>query len=537
MKAVADFIFKNGKVVTMNKQDDIESAIAIKGNKILGVGKDQDLEKFKGESTKEIDLNGRSLLPGFIDSHLHFTMYGMKQGPIINVDSTKVSSIAEIKEKVREAVKNKKPGEWIALTGYDQNKLKEGRHPTVEDFDEVAPNNPVRCTRCCAHLGVYNSLALEIGGISKDKFAEGEVVEENGKLTGLLKEDAHLYMGQKVVFTDEQLMEGLYAADKLMKEHGVTSVHDAGCDIEGTNRFLLEAIKKGQLKTRITIMIFGFAGKKVTKRYIDGFLDAGLVTGIGNQRFKIGPCKMMLDGSSSGPSSATREPYDHDPDLKGILVWSQEEVDEYVKKVHDAGCQVTAHAVGDQAVEIMVNSIEKALKDKPREDCRHRIEHCGIVDPKLIKRIKELGIIPVTNPSFIELNGKDYNRFYGERVKYMFPNKSYLEEGIIATMGSDAPVTLENPMLGIYGALSRKDGKTGEFVGENQRIGILDAIRMYTYNGAYAEFEEDSKGSLEVGKLADLIVLSENILETAEDDIKNVRVDMTMIDGEMVYIR
>jgi hypothetical protein len=245
----------------------------------------------------------------------------------------------------------------------------------------------------------------------------------------------------------------------------------------------------------------------------------------------------MLDGSSSGPSSATRKPYSHDPDLKGILVWSQDEVDEEVSKIHEAGYQVTAHAVGDMAVEIMVNAIEKAMKQFPRDNPRHRIEHCGIIDPELISRIKQLGIVPISNPGFIELNGKDYNRYYGERVNYMFPLKSYLEAGIITAIGSDAPVIHPNPMLGIFGALSRQDGKSGEVVGGMQKISILDAIRMYTYNGAYASFEEKIKGSIEVGKLADLVVLSKDITKTPITRIKDVSVDYTMIDGEIVYQR
>lgn len=538
MDKIADVIFFNGKVITVNKNDAVMSAVAVKGNKIIAVGSDDEIKMFAGGNTTAVDLAGRALVPGFIDSHIHYSLRGMKQGPVIDIDYDKAHSIKEIKELILQAVKVKKPGDWITLNGYDHNKLTEKRHPTREDLDEVAPNNPVRCTRCCAHMGVYNSLALKLGGIEdSSQFAPGEIVVENGKLTGLLKENAHMYMGQKVVFTDEQIMEGLLAADKLMMKNGITSVHDAGFDGSAAIRLIGKGTRSGALKTRIRIMIFDLAGKDPGKALISNYIATGLTTNFGNEHFSIGPCKLMLDGSSSGPSSATKEPYSHDRDLKGILVWTQEEVDEWIAKIHNAGYQVTAHAVGDKAVEIIVNAIEKAMTANPRENCRHRIEHCGIVNPELLKRIKKYGIVPIANPGFIELNGTDYIRFYGDRVNYMFPCKSYIDEGIIAAIGSDTPVILENPMFGLYGAITRADGKTGDVVCEGQKIGILDAIRMYTYNGAYASFEENIKGSIETGKLADLVVLSENILETPANKIKEIKVDLTMIDGEIVYSR
>lgn len=538
MSESADYIFHNGPVITVNHSDDINEVVAVKDNRIVFVGKEEDGSKYVGHETKVIDLEGRCILPGFIDSHLHYNVYGMKQNSIIDIDYGKAGSIEEIISLIRSAADKKKQGEWISLWGYDQNKLKENRHPTIADLDKAAPNNPVRCTRCCGHMGVYNSLALKKGGVKDgSNFASGEVVIEDGKLTGLLKENAHMYMGQSVVFSEEEIMEGLLKADQIMARYGVTTVHDAGSDGSEAIRLMEYGTRKRELKTRISIMIFDLAGVEPGKILIDKFISTGLTSGFGNEHFKIGPAKIMLDGSSSGPSSATRKPYSHDPNLKGILVWTQDEVDQQVKKIHEAGYQVTAHAVGDLAVEIMVNAIEKAMTQYPRENPRHRIEHCGITNPEQINRIQRLGIIPISNPGFIELNGSDYNRYYGDRVNYMFPLKSYLEAGIITAIGSDAPVIHPNPMLGIYGALTRKDGKSGEVVGGEQKISIIDAIRMYTYNGAYVSFEEEKKGSIEVGKLADMVVLSENILETSTDRIKEVLVDYTMIDGEIVYQR
>jgi hypothetical protein len=532
----ADIIFFNGPIITSNRHNDILDAVAVKENRIVYAGNREGVKAFQDRDTEMVDLKGRSMIPGFIDSHLHFALYGMKQGPIIDVTSDKVSSIEEIKSLIREAVKSKKPGEWISLSGYDHNKLTDQRHPTKEDFDQVAPDNPVRCTRACAHMGVYNSLALEEGEIRPEDFAPGEVIVENSELTGLLKEDAHMYMGRKVHFSEEEVLLALKASDELMVSHGITSVHDAGS--EGNIMKAMEkASRDGLINVRIYPMIFDLAGKEQGKTLIEHFVAAGITSGFGNEKFSIGPAKIMLDGSSSGPSAATKEPYSHDPELKGILVWQQEEVDEFVDRIHGAGFQVTAHAQGDLAIEIMVNAIEKALKKNPRDDHRHRIEHCGLPNPELIERIRALGIVVTPNPGFIELNGTDYLKYYGDRVKYMYPLKTYLEKGITAAIGSDAPVIKHNPMFGIYGAVTRKDGKTGETVGENQKISLLEAIKMYTYNGAYLSFEEKIKGSIEAGKLADLAVLSENILETETERIKEVKVDRTYIDGKTVFVR
>lgn len=198
---------------------------------------------------------------------------------------------------------------------------------------------------------------------------------------------------------------------------------------------------------------------------------------------------------------------------------------------------MTAHAVGDMAVEQAVNAIEYTLAKVPKKDHRHRIEHCGLTDETLIKRIKDLGIVPISNPGFITVNGSDYNRYYGDRTDYMFAAESYKKNGIITAFGSDCSVINENPMLGIYGAVTRKDAATGEICGGCQKISVLDAIRCYTYNGAYASFEEDIKGSIEEGKLADIAVLSEDILACEPEHIKDIKVDMTLIDGNILYER
>ncbi|MEA5084334.1 MAG: amidohydrolase [Lachnospiraceae bacterium] len=536
-KIFADTAFVNGKIITVSKEDTIAEAVCTKGNKILYVGSNKGVEDYIGKSTRIIDAGGKTIMPGFIDSHIHFVMYGLLDHGIINVDYKHINSIQDIIMLIQKEAARKKPGEWIVLSGYDHNKLAEKRHPLKEEFDKAAPKNPVQCIRCCAHMGVYNSYALKLCNvISPEQFAPGEVVvNENGNLTGLLKETAHMSLSKQVVVADEELMKGLENANAIMLKNGITSVHDAGSYGKTAMRLLQKVCAEKKIQVRIRPMIFDMYGKESGKEYIEDFLKTGIHTNLGDEHYKIGPIKIMTDGSTSGPSCATIQPYCHDKNLKGIQVWQQEETDELVKRVHQSGFQMTAHAVGDKAVTLMLDSYEKALKYEPRENHRHRIEHCALTSESIIQRVKDYSIVPVSNPAFISINACDYNRFYGDRVNYMFPLKDYLDKGIITAIGSDAPVTEANPMFGIYGAVNRCDIKTQEVCGANQKVNVLDIIRMFTFNGAYAAFEEEIKGSLETGKLADIIMLSEDILKYPKEDLMNVKVELTMVDGKIVY--
>lgn len=534
----ADIVLKNGVVVTVDRDDSICQAVAVKGNKIVYVGDDTGADEWIGKGTRVIDLKGRALLPGFIDAHMHLGMRGQNAAVIIDCNSNDVTSIKGIQEKIREAASKVPKGTWIKATGYEQSKLDEGRHPTRDELDEAAPDHPVQLTRCCLHMGVYNTLALEAGGITgPEMFAPGEVVvDENGRMTGLLKERACTYMWDKVVYTKEEYMDSFKAANDLLLSFGVTSMHDGSFYGEDTIGLYQEACRQGIIKVRMYILLYHAYGKEKTIEWVNKFISTGIHGGLGDEHFRLGHVKILIDGSTSGPSCSTKEPYSHDPDLKGIQLYTQEEADDILIKAHNAGFNVTAHAVGDAAVDVILTSIERAMAQNPRP-CRHRIDHCGIVNEELLDRIEKAGIVTIPNPGFFNENAEIYVKYYGDRVNYMFPLKSYLDRGITAALGSDAPVIEADPMIGIYGALTRADKVSGVVAGECQRIGIMDAIRMYTYNGAYASLEEDIKGSIEPGKLADLVILSENILETPVERIKSVKADMTILDGEIVYER
>lgn len=534
----ADMIFKNGIVVTVDSANSLCEAVAVKGNRIVYVGDNAGVEMWLGPDTSVIDLAGRALLPGFIDSHMHLGMTGQNAAVIIDCNSNKVTSISQIQQKIREAAAKAPKGAWIKATGYEQSKLKEGRHPTRDELDEAAPNNPVQLTRCCLHMGVYNTLALKAGGITgPEMFAPGEVVvDENGRMTGLLKETACTYMWDKVIYTKDEYLRSFKAANDILLSYGVTSMHDGSFYGEETIGLYQDACRNGIIKVRMYNLLYHAYGKKKTIEWVNDFISTGIHGGLGDDHFRLGHVKILIDGSTSGPSCATSQPYSHDPALKGIQLYTQEEADDIIIKAHNAGFNVSAHAVGDVAVDVILTAIERAMAQNPRP-CRHRIEHCGIINENLLSRIKKAGIVPVPNPGFFNENAEIYVKYYGDRVNWMFPLRAYLDNGITAALGSDSPVIEADPMIGLYGALTRADKCSGIVAGKDQRIGIMDAIRMYTYNGAYASLEEKIKGSIEPGKLADLVILSENILDTPVEELKSLKADMTVIDGQIVYER
>lgn len=529
----ADIIFYNGKVLTVDNNDTVAEAVAIKGNKIIKVGESKEILYMKGEETKVIDLKGRSLIPGFIDSHLHTAVMGANS-LALDLRSPGVSSIKDIQDLIREAAKTIPEGSYIRGWGYDHSKLKEQRHPTKEELDEAAPNHPVMLTRVCAHISAHNSLSLKNAGIDDNTVYDDPscIDRQDGKITGVMKENAHMDMMKVATLSKEEIMMALSAANHMLLKEGITSVHDSGGYGSVQMAAFQDAIQSKVLKVRIYSMIFSFVENV---KFVEDYLRTGLHTGFGNYNFKLGPIKLMIDGSSSGPTASTLEPYESNPSFSGILSHTQEQVDDIILRAHMNGWQVTSHAVGDRAVTMIVDAIEKALKAYPVKDHRHRIEHCAMVNDELLGRIKNLGIVPVPNPIFLYEFGDGYLRNYGKaRAFRMFTAKSYFERGIKAPGSSDCPITFSNPLRNIGTAVNRKT-QTGNIVNEKERVSLKEALRMFTINGAYASFEDDIKGSIEEGKLADLVVLSGSYYDTKPEDIETLSVDMTVIDGETIY--
>jgi len=531
----ADIVFLNGSVLTVDKQENVAEALAVKENKIVFVGTSADAQSFTGGETKVIDLNGRSLVPGFIDSHLHMALKGANE-LAIDCRYPNVKNIEDIKRLIKETAEKTPKGKWIRGWGYDQSKLEEKRHPNRWDLDEVAPDNPVMISRVCAHMSTHNSISIELAGIEDDPLAlDGGIIDRiNGVATGVMKENAHMNMMKVAALNIDEIVEGLDIADKKLISEGITSVHDSGGYGKVQMKAFQKAVEKNKLSVRLYTMIFAFVDNI---QFVNDYIDMGIYTNFGNEKFKLGPIKIMIDGSSSGPTAATFEPYKSRKDDCGILSMTQEQVDDIVMRAHLAGYQVTAHTIGDKAVTMMVDAIDKALTANPKKDHRHRIEHCCMVNDELINRIKALGIIPIPQPIFLYEFGDGYMVNYGEeRANRMFTCKTFINEGIIAAGSSDCPVTFSDPLLGMHLAVNRVT-QTGQAISQNERVTVKEALRMHTYNGAYASFEENIKGSLEIGKLADMVVLSDSLLKIPSDRIKDIKVDMTVIDGNIVYER
>lgn len=530
-----DVIFFNGEVITVDRLDSVADSVCVKGNKIIAVGNFHSLQHLIGPNTERIDLEGRSLLPGFNDAHLHLVLYGVNQ-LAISCKDPEIDSVEALLNALREKAKTTPPGRWIRAWGFNETKVKEQRYPILEELDNVSKEHPIIISRTCGHICVLNSAALKLANIDQHTpDPQGGVIEKDskGNLTGRLIEAACMEMNNIATYSQDELLKAIEIANRDFIEAGITSIGEAGTFNVDSFRALQFASQKRILQLRVYALL---GSLNDSRDFTEKILASGVLTGTGDEKFKLGPVKLFTDGSSTGPTIATRKGYTSDPENNGILYYSEEEIYNVLGLAHKLGYQITVHAQGDKAIEMYLNVVERALNEAPRKDHRHRIEHAGISTPDLQQRIKELGMIPIPNPPFHYEFGESYINNYGERVNYMYPARDFIDKGIIAAAGSDSPITDYNPLLGIHTAVNRKTSN-GVPVGESQAVEILEAIRMYTYNGANASFEENIKGSIEPGKLADLVILSDSILHVEKSNIKDLQVDVTMIDGKVVYNR
>jgi predicted amidohydrolase YtcJ len=474
-------------------------------------------------------------MPGFIDAHIHLTIYGTNLLGVSCIEPH-LHSLEDLFWALRKKARTTPKGQWVRAWGFKESTFKENRYPTKDELDSISTDHPIVIIRTCNHTSIVNSKALEIAGITETTpDPEGGIIEKNpdGSLTGRMIENAHMQIFEHAGYSNEEIRKGMKLASEEFIRSGITSIHDAGGYGEGpeTIRMMQQAIKAEEVKVRVYAMIGSLTNSHA---FVRKMVEAGPVSGLGDDRFKIGPAKLFTDGSSVGPTIATREGYTHAPEDKGIIYYSQEELNRIMGEAHAKGFQLTAHAQGDRAIDMLLNCYESALAKHPREDHRHRIEHAGIAPSDLQERMKKLGVVVIPNPVFIYANGDKYLEYYGERTEVMYAARDFIDQGIIAAFGSDAPVTFLDPLLGIHAAVNR-ESIGGNVVGGNQQISVKEAVRAYTWNGAYASFEEGNKGSIEVGKLADFVVLNKSILEEPISRIKDLEVVLTMVDGEVLY--
>jgi predicted amidohydrolase YtcJ len=534
----ADFALVNGKVITLNPRDEIVEAVAAKHGRIVGVGSMRDVEPLLGKDTRVVDVEGKTVTPGFVESHCHPSMTGTKL--VFEVDVRSAQSIPEIIGLLRQKATQLPPGKWLKGWGYNDRRLTEQRHPSRWDLDEASRDHPVVLVRTDAHLAVANSTALNLAGIDKHtKDPDGGRCDrdpESGEPNGLLREQAQtMVTGLMPPYTLEEVKEGIRAACDQLARWGVTSYHDAAVGKDSMAAY--QALyAEGRLPLRVAVMIPGiplldFPG------YLDELKAIGLQAGFGDERLRIYGTKFMCDGSMSGWTAALYEPYSNEPGECGLTVTSVEALTAGIVEAHKAGLRPVTHAIGDRAIDIVLDAIEKALKERPDPDHRMSIEHCSLPTEAAVERIKRLGVLPSSSVGFIYELGPAHLLGLGpERIKRYFPHKTYLEKSILSVGNSDWYVTSGNVAQQIYSIVTRK-AYTGERIGPDQAIPVKEALRLYTINGAYASFEEGIKGSIELGKLADMVVLDRDILTIPPDELKEMKVDTTIVGGEVVFQR
>ena len=527
--------FFNGHILTMNAHNETVQAVATEGGKILTTGSNEEVKASATEETTLIDLHGKTMLPGFIDAHTHIDGAAINLAYSLHVHTPPLKSIDEILEKIKKEAPKRARGEWIICQGSFQleDKVIEKRYPTKWELDKVAPNHPV-VIRASAHVYILNSKALEVAHITKNTpVPKGSGIEKdsNGEPTGILHEFIeHLSLPS---CTTEGKREAIkQVAYEYYVKKGVTSVFDFPLSSDSISTYQ-ELIAKNELPLRFQISILV---PLVTG--LDCLLSLGLKSGFGNDKIKLGGVKIFADGDAD--TAAVYIPGGPTGSYSGLLRYNQGELNEIVRKVHECGMQIMIHAVGDKAQDMALDAIETALKRKPRKDHRHRIEHFGdfFCTPERIKRAKSLGVIPVVTPAFPYDAGETYKSRIGPEGPQMFGAlRSIINEGLMPPGSSDCVGAIPestNPFFNIWCAVV-KETASGNVLCPEERISVMDGIRMYTVNSAYCGFEENLKGSIEPGKLADLIVLSENPLKIPESEIKNIQVLKTIIGGKIVY--
>ncbi len=526
------FVIKNGTILTMNPDQAQVEAIGVIGDRIVAVGSARLVEDALPRGYRTIDLNGRFCLPGLNEAHNHMIGFGTALGHV-EAGFPKVRSIEDIKRNVAERVRQVPAGNWIQGRGYDDNKLDEKRHPNRYDLDEVAPEHPVIIVNGSGHMSAVNSLALKLAGITRDTPDPqgGHFVKDaNGEPTGVLQETAQDSVRSLIPKpTVEDHVTALQRCNDAYVAAGITSSQDAGSSSADQIEAYQRAVREGKLKIRTSMMI--------RENLLPEITGLGVKQEFGNDHLRIGPIKMFIDGSLIGRTAAVSQPFLEDPrdDNLGLTMMPTEEFENYVWQAHSAGFQIAVHAIGDRAIEMVLNAYEKALTRLPRSDHRHRIEHCGILRPDLIERIAKMHVLAVSQPIFITEYGDGFIRHLGmSRIQLTYPFRTLLDAGIRLVFSSDCPVSAFEPLKSIKAAVTEKTG-SGRSYALEEAISVEEALPLYTVAGAYATFEEHKKGQFKEGMLADFTIMEEDPRTVDPEHLDQIKISQTIIGGETVY--
>jgi predicted amidohydrolase YtcJ len=534
----AELLFVNGNVYTVNEGQPRAQALAVRDGLIVFVGSNEDAKKYKGKGTRTVDLKGRTVVPGLIDAHYHLAGVGQRE-MTLNLEGT--TSVDDFLAKVKARVDQAKPGEWVTGRGWIETFWKPQAFPTREQLDRIAPNNPVYLVRADGHGAVVNSAALKVAGITKETEAPfgGEIMKDKqtGEPNGMLLDRAQgLVTRHLPAPSPADLEQALILGARRSVELGWTQVQNAGVswsEVELMKRLLSER----KIKLRVYEAIRG-PGEDA-----DRLLREGPQVGLFDGRLTVRTIKVSFDGALGSKGAALLENYS-DHDTAGFLTYRPGELSPMFEAALRKNIQIETHAIGDRANREILNLYEQAFNEVPpiqrteRGDPRWRVEHAQIVHPDDIPRFKKLGIIPSMQPSHAvgDLHFAP-SRLGLKRLAGAYAWQSFIKQGSIVPGGSDAPVERGEPMIEFYSAVARKDQKgfAGEGWHPEEKVTREQALKMFTTWAAYAAFEEKQRGTIEVGKAADLTILSADIMQIPEAEILKTKCVMTVINGEVVF--
>ncbi|MCX7984058.1 MAG: amidohydrolase [Bacteroidetes bacterium] len=556
MVQTVDTLYYNGRIYTLDTENNVVEAFVVKGDRIVGVGSERWL-RLRFNAKSEVNLEGKTVLPGFIDAHCHLLDLGLSK---LTVNLEGAQSELEAVAAVSEYIK-KNPGQyWIRGMGWNNNIWPTKKFPTASTLDEISGEHPVYLTRIDGHACWVNSLALRLARISKSTPDPkgGKIIRDHlGNPTGVLLDAAMELVTQHLPPpTDHELETAVRLAIDECLANGITTIHDMAIDQTHYNLYR-KLIESEQLPLRIYASVDG------RSELWDQLKTQGPIIGYGNNRLTIRAVKYFIDGSLGSRSAALREPYADDPTNRGITTMSSNELRRYIDEAVAYGFQVCLHAIGDRANGMALDVIEESIIKGTNRDIRFRVEHAQMVSPGDIQRFAKLGVIASIQP--VQCISDMYwvdARVGHERVQWMFTWRSMIDAGVRVASGSDFPVEPVNPLLGIYAACTRKsisglpqsatdiqqyfqlsplssvdyDAFSDGWYGK-QKMSKIEAVRSFTSWAAYAGFEETIKGSIEVGKLADFIVISADLFEVPERTLPHIYVEQTFIGGKNIFTR
>jgi predicted amidohydrolase YtcJ len=534
LSADPDLVVYNAKVYTMDSAGPRAEAFAVLGGRFVQVGRSAEIKALAGKRTQSIDAKQMTIVPGFTDCHNHAggttLLYEVLVGNPFEVEFVTIASIVE---KLKAKARQTPPGTWVEGYFHDDTKLKDKRPLNRHDLDQVSTEHPVVVRHRGGHTSFYNTKALEMAKVTKDTpnppggtFDRDEGGDLNGRVTDRAR-SVFNGVGQRPSFTaaqrDQRERDGIAHISKEFVRYGLTSVHHEGGDLAA----IQEVRERGDLHHRVSYETSG--------RVLDSMIASGIKSGFGDEWIKLGATsEHTVDGSFSERTMALSVPYVGQNGYKGNVTESQDDLNAWVERVHRAGIQVNCHANGDVAIDMYLTAFERAQKAFPRADARPKITHCTLINDSLVRRMKALDAVPAMFTTYAYYN-TDKFPFYGEDLmKRSMAFRTLLDAGIRAAAGSDFSPGPFAPLMGIQGMVTRT-GWDGTTWGANQRVTVDEAIRINTFNGAYASHEEAIKGSITAGKLADFVMLAEDPHTVSPDKIKDIKIVRTVVGGGTMY--